>query len=512
LLAVLLTGVSLTQKRLNRIRLEEKLTDVTPLKNAPPMVAFTTMALGGFRGLLADYLWLRAQKMQEKGNYFELVQLGSWIVKLQPRFTGASSFLAWNMAYNISVTFNSFEDRWRWVQRGIELIRDEALEYNPGDPELYRELGWIFQHKLGQDLDDANRFYKTEMAKDLTRVFGSYPPDWQALARAPSTPEAFRKALGPDSTFWALLKKHKLSLEDFEEGFRQKAGLSEVLAADLKSAGLIDRVELYLRNHWLQQSYKLKPAIILDLNARYGNLDWRLPQAQAIYWASLGLDAADEKISLSCDRMIFQAINAAFKGGRLVYMKEAEYLEITPNIELVDATNQAYLDAGKKHGERIIKGGYENFLVDATVLLYTFGQRKKAAEYLAKGRKRYGNRFGRDLDQFALKELASDMASATQAQGSGTVRAYLFQACHALAIGDYDRAVAFENIARLIWKKYMDEVGEQTHKRRGLPPFSQMKRNVVLACQKSFPPALVQSLNLNLQQAPAPKSETPDLP
>ena len=32
-------------------------------------------------------------------------------------------------------------------------IRDEAMAYNPGDPELFRQLGWMYQHKLGKDLD-----------------------------------------------------------------------------------------------------------------------------------------------------------------------------------------------------------------------------------------------------------------------------------------------------------------------------------------------------------------------
>ena len=133
-----------------QLRVEEELTDTTVLKNAPPVVAFVSVALGGFRGLLADILFLRLQAMQEAENYFEMVQLSDCVVKLQPRMTGATAFLAWNMSYNISVTFTDCDDRWRWVQRGIELIRDDALVYNPGDPELYRELGWMYQHKLGQ--------------------------------------------------------------------------------------------------------------------------------------------------------------------------------------------------------------------------------------------------------------------------------------------------------------------------------------------------------------------------
>ncbi|HRU00833.1 MAG TPA: hypothetical protein P5239_03950, partial [Victivallales bacterium] len=158
---------NLLQIKINKIRDEKKLTDTTIIENAPPIIAFTTVALGSFRGLLADLLWLRVIRLQDQGQYFEMVQLASWITKLQPRFTGATAYLAWNMAYNISVTCSSFEDRWRWIKKGIELIRDEALFYNPGDPILYKELGWIYQHKLGNIMDDANIYYKNQLALEM---------------------------------------------------------------------------------------------------------------------------------------------------------------------------------------------------------------------------------------------------------------------------------------------------------------------------------------------------------
>ncbi|HXI53950.1 MAG TPA: hypothetical protein VNH84_20690, partial [Candidatus Saccharimonadales bacterium] len=51
LAVALLVGQSFLQGRLNRQRAELGLTRVTPLQNAPPVLAFTTVALGGFRGL-----------------------------------------------------------------------------------------------------------------------------------------------------------------------------------------------------------------------------------------------------------------------------------------------------------------------------------------------------------------------------------------------------------------------------------------------------------------------------
>ena len=50
--ASLLVGVSRVQSSLNRDRDQLGLTRVHALENAPPVLAFTTVALGGFRGLI----------------------------------------------------------------------------------------------------------------------------------------------------------------------------------------------------------------------------------------------------------------------------------------------------------------------------------------------------------------------------------------------------------------------------------------------------------------------------
>src|SRR6056297_2154716 len=138
------------------------LNQAEPLENTPPLVAFTTVALGGFRGLLVDTLWMRLTRLQSEGKYFELVQLADWITKLEPLSAAIWSFQAWNLSYNISVLMSSDEDRWRWVYHGVELLRDEGLRYNRGSAKLYKELGWLFQHKIGSDSDQAHWHYKRQ--------------------------------------------------------------------------------------------------------------------------------------------------------------------------------------------------------------------------------------------------------------------------------------------------------------------------------------------------------------
>src|ERR1019366_3487736 len=124
LIGVLLVGAGFVQQSLNRDRDRLGLTRVQPLENAPPVLAFTTVALGGFRGLISNALWMRANDLQEEDKFFEMAQLADWITKLEPHFVHVWLVQAWNMAYNISVKFKEnspgqFPDRWRWVKAGI---------------------------------------------------------------------------------------------------------------------------------------------------------------------------------------------------------------------------------------------------------------------------------------------------------------------------------------------------------------------------------------------------------
>ena len=80
---VCLLGTFLNQRNMNTFRRENQLTHTEQIDNMPPTLAFTTVVLGGFRGLIANVLWVRAMQMQEDGKFFEMAQLGDWITKLQ---------------------------------------------------------------------------------------------------------------------------------------------------------------------------------------------------------------------------------------------------------------------------------------------------------------------------------------------------------------------------------------------------------------------------------------------
>ena len=70
LAAVLFCGSSQMQSQLNKKRAAYGFTRLAPLANAPPLLAFTTVALGGFRGLISNALWMRADGIAGSGPLF----------------------------------------------------------------------------------------------------------------------------------------------------------------------------------------------------------------------------------------------------------------------------------------------------------------------------------------------------------------------------------------------------------------------------------------------------------
>lgn len=135
--------------------------------DAPPALNFVMAGLGGFRGIVSEILWFRVSRLQEEGRFIELVQLSDWITMLDPHAAEAWIYSSWNMAYNISVMMIRSEDRLRWVKNGISILRDDGLRYNPKSAKLFRELAWLYQNKIGTNLDSAHLTYKLDLAATM---------------------------------------------------------------------------------------------------------------------------------------------------------------------------------------------------------------------------------------------------------------------------------------------------------------------------------------------------------
>ena len=497
LTVVLLFGASSVARRLDSSVKTHHLRFTGEIKNAPVLVTFTTVALGSFRGIVADLLWLRAGALQEKQNYFEMVQLARWITDLQPTFSGATAYLAWNMAYNISVTCSSHAERWRWVNEGIRLIRDQAISYNPEDPILYKDLAWIFQHKLGNVLDDANLFYKNRLAIQMMNITGSAEPSWKEFAAAPADEEAFMKKYPAEGAVWKVLNQN--GFKDFDalyNDFRSRtpAALSPLLAGKL-GAPVLNDLTTFFRAELLRRVLKLDPRVIVEINDRYGTLDWRVPESQAIYWATMGLKRTPGHKDLNLSRLITQSLYESFRSGRLLMVNDKDFnnIVVAPNIALVDAVYKTYSEVHKIYDNgndySTFRSAKINFIKEAIGILYNFGRFSKAREYYELLMKEEKFRKREDLEAFVTAQWAEDVRDAGVKKASEVISGLIFKSIFYLIYNDNDAALANERLARYIYAKYSADIGSM--ERMKLPSYAQMKRVVVEQCMKSFPPQMV---------------------
>lgn len=472
LVAVLLAGSGVVERSLNRDRDALGLTRVAPLENAPPVLAFTTVALGGFRGLISNILWIRASTLQDEDKYFEMAQLADWITKLEPHYVQVWLVQSWNMAYNISVKFSEFPDRWRWVQRGIELLRDEGLRYNPTEILMYRELAWFFQHKMGQNLDDAHLYYKQAWLRDMGEVFDKKAPNLDELIH-PQTPDQQRRA--------------KL----------------------------------------LREKYKMDPEFMKEVGERYGPLEWRLPEAHAIYWAALGLERAKENPTkvkpedfITLRRVIYQSMQMSFQRGRLVSNPLAKGFEFGPNLDIIPKVNKAYLDAAEedKANHDHILTAHRNFLRDAVYFLYAHNRLADAAYWYKQLGTRYPDKIILDGDpksfprnitlaDYAVGRVQEDVGDAkSHDRVKAAIEGLLVNHYASLAIGDDERSAGYYLLAQKVWDKYEEEtkVRAEPLKMASLPDIDKEIRDRVLDPQEGAPYEVRAALRYKLGMDPEP--------
>ncbi len=480
------------------------------VENAPPMVAFTTVALGSFRGLIADLLWLRAGELHQQGSYYEMVQIARWIMDLQPTFSGAAVYLAWNMAYNISVTCSDFADRWRWVQEGIRLIRDQALLYNPEDPVLYKDLAWIFQHKMGNYMDDAHQYYKVQLAVAMTEVLQGQE-DFAEWIHAPQDAKSFMAKFGENEKLWkaASLAGYP-DLEKLYNAFvENKAVLPPGFTASLRDGALTKEIDTAFRVRLLQERYKLDVKRMHKLNLEFGQLDWRLPEAQAIYWASLGLEKTPGGKDIHCERIVSQSLYEAFRSGRLLMADKKDFLtaQMAPNLELADAVKRTFDEAYKNNDETLsFFSAKINFMKEAIVMFFRYGKFKKAEEYFKEVSKIDGEpRKFRTMEAFVMDKFAEEVRDASVKKAGDLVASMIWRSCYFLALNEPDAAVANERLARYVYKRYMDSV-RGIEIRTGLPPYNDMKKTVTESCLKTFPPAMRRILQSGIEEDQAAKA------
>ncbi|MDP6890231.1 MAG: hypothetical protein QF471_02785 [Phycisphaerales bacterium] len=444
-------------------------TDVT-VENAPPIVALGT-AIGALRGLVVDYLWIKANLMQDEGLYYDMLEDARLITKLQPRFPQVWIFHGHNMAYNISVLTNTPEERWDWVNKGIRLIRDEALRYNPNETLLYKDLAFWLGHKVDGVSDDAHPYYKRKFAKEWHELLGEPPTDlnariaWikqvadaaetleSAIKRTPKVRELIdrlKERLQPftgseevalDSEFlrkiawWQAIREQSWIAEKLDAAARledEDDGLFVVLDELMADESLDEAwatLLAHIRLRVLLDEYNMKPQKMYEYTRDLGPLDWRHPQAHALYFARLGSELGNHRVTkenehnaINIDRQQLHSLQALARSGRITFDPYSPAMPgRIPEPRFIDTIDQMFEELYIKYIHARGAGGetfmpfIENFMSSAIREAYRAGELDRARAMLdrldglfGRGASPPNHKYNEDLDVFVMRETKGE--------------------------------------------------------------------------------------------------------
>ena len=142
---------------LARLRDQYRLSQ-SQLGQIDPTSVTIKLATLGMRGVAANILWEKATDFKMKKDWTNLGATLNQITKVQPNFINVWSNQAWNLSYNVSVEFDDYRQRYRWVIKGIDFLK-EGIRYNERQPRLLWDLGWIISEKIGK-ADESKQFRK----------------------------------------------------------------------------------------------------------------------------------------------------------------------------------------------------------------------------------------------------------------------------------------------------------------------------------------------------------------
>lgn len=470
--AASLAGAGLLVGPANDIRKTRQLViDPASIKGLPPDIALLGK-LGTFRALAIDWASIRAERLKEEGKMYEAMTLHQTVCSLAPRFPKVWANAAWNMAYNISVTQYSAAARWKWVQDGVKILRDKGIVYNPRSVTLYKELAWIFWHKIGDFMDDEHWNYKRALAVEMEGVLGQMPItlsdqeyfDWfDKIVNAPRNWSLFLRedaeaanlveqltnlGLPPDRTLLDFVGRNLRTELRSEDLIKQSASVESANKArveflkDEKHKAALDRVVSALRSKTLREEYKMDLDWMRDLMVnQYGPLDWRNAYSHALYWSSWGdkvsegVAVTDPADAMNTARFVFFALQQLVTRGRMSLYPNFDdpflsHFELTPDTRYIPYLYDTYMRLGKKHfgdhpkfregtpGPNYM-GGFVTSMSNWIELLYLEGgeaNRKQAENYYAWLRENNPHPDGRtqeqylvSLDEFVMGSILSQL-------------------------------------------------------------------------------------------------------
>jgi hypothetical protein len=156
--------------KLAKLRGEYELSQAN-LGDIDPASETIKLATLGMRGVAANILWEKANDCKKREDWTGLSATLQQITRLQPNFVSVWRFQAWNLSYNVAVEFDDYHDRYYWLMKGVDFLK-EGISYNAREPILLWDIGWFISQKIGR-ADDHKQY--RQLFKEDDDFHGSRP-------------------------------------------------------------------------------------------------------------------------------------------------------------------------------------------------------------------------------------------------------------------------------------------------------------------------------------------------
>jgi hypothetical protein len=223
----------------------------------------------------------------------------------------------------------------------------------------------------------------------------------------------------------------------------------------------------------LREDYDMDPAYVEEIDQTFGPLDWRLPDAHAIYWSELGVRNGTEADKDIIRRNAYAVMQqACLRGGALpsfVTNVTEENFILWPNLTLVSNVNAAYERTISEMPDQkaLVQNAQKNFIKSAVPLLYEYDHTTEAAHWFNFLKNNFTNALIGDetnmtVETYAFKQIQTDILELDPNKAGGFILGEIYQEYLCLIADDDDRALRIKQVADTVWQAYQKKLPTNT--------------------------------------------------
>jgi len=353
-----------------------------------------------------------------------------------------------------------------------------------------------------------------------------------------ATDEFFVNAMGAPKTWDALVADPNMAAfvtsfqeadpnftqgEDFVKRFFALIGHAEFISPDAnslldsyKNSDVLPLFDIFARAFLLKKIWKMDVEVMHEVNQQFGpvdfddpnrvlSLDWRHPDAHALYWGTMGLKLGAEQedreldsVEVNTDRIIIHSLQNLFRYGKVHFYTvpyyptledgtkstEIRYMTdafLRPDLRMFDRYNNAAMALMEKYKDdrgRVdsLGNGYRNMLINAAFSFYQArltGQAMRVYKILQDKFPR--PEFNVPLEVFARNRFLEEVRDNFGIHDAREqISALLKESYYLFAIHSDDEAYGRQDLATQLHEYYMAEYGNEETRRVDLPPMSEL--------------------------------------